>query len=93
MFYRFNSLFPPYHIYIYLHADTEIATALTWSPDCQLFSCSDDKIVCKWAADGSCLGKINTLNVFVTGISWYPATGKQVSLRCIYFILYYACSM
>ena len=26
----------------------EIVTAVTWSPDCQLISCSDDKQLLKW---------------------------------------------
>mmetsp|Transcript_32401 Transcript_32401/g.30905 ORF Transcript_32401/g.30905 Transcript_32401/m.30905 type:complete len:777 (-) Transcript_32401:82-2412(-) len=56
---------------------TEITTAVSWSPDCQLLSCSDDKIVCKWGADGECTGKITTLNVFVSSLSWFPASGKQ----------------
>jgi hypothetical protein len=59
--------------------DTEITTAVSWSPDCQLLSCSDDKIVGKWGADGESIGKITTLNVFISSLSWFPASGKQVN--------------
>ena len=57
---------------------TEIATAVAWSPDCQLFSCSDDKTIVKWSAEGDQTGKINlAANVFVSSISWLPTAGKQ----------------
>lgn len=58
--------------------DTDIVTALAWSPDSQLLSCSDDKIIHKWGADGEKLGNINSINVYVSGMSWFPTTGKQV---------------
>jgi WD40 repeat protein len=53
---------------------------VAWSPDGQLLSCSDDKVICKWGADGDLLGKI-PIGIFVTGLSWFPATGKQVRLN------------
>mmetsp|Transcript_19257 Transcript_19257/g.42924 ORF Transcript_19257/g.42924 Transcript_19257/m.42924 type:complete len:770 (+) Transcript_19257:82-2391(+) len=55
---------------------TEIVAAVAWSPDGQLLSCSDDKVICKWGADGDMLGKF-PIGVFATCISWFPATGKQ----------------
>lgn len=58
--------------------DTDIVPAVVWTPDGQLISCGDDKLVYRWSADGEKLGKITTLNVFVTWMSWFPATGKQV---------------
>ena len=53
---------------------TDIATAVAWSTDCQLFSCSDDKTITKWTAEGECSGKI-TLDpkTFITSISWLPS--------------------
>ena len=60
-----------------LATDNEIVTAVAWSPDGQLLSCSDDKSIGKWSADGESVGKIS-IDVFVTCISWFPATGKQV---------------
>ena len=61
--------------------DTEIATAVTWAPDSQLISCSDDKTMCKWTADGESAGKTTTINAYVTGISWFPVVGKQVRVQ------------
>ena len=57
---------------------SEIATAVTWSPDCQLFSCSDDKTISKWSAESDHLGKISLANnVYASSISWLPTAGKQ----------------
>lgn len=60
--------------------DSEVATALAWSPDCQLITCSDDKSIIKWTTDGTSQGKIAAIDIFITGISWYPTSGKQVRL-------------
>lgn len=60
-------------------AHSEVCTAVAWSPDSQLMSCSDDKVLCRWGADGESLGKVTTLSVFTTSISWCPATGKQAA--------------
>jgi intraflagellar transport protein 80 len=51
-------------------------SAVAWTPDGQLLSCSDDKNVCRWGADGENLGKF-PVGVFATSISWFPSTGKQ----------------
>jgi len=58
---------------------TDIATAVSWSPDCQLLSCGDDKVLCKWGADGEPAGKISTINAYASSISWSPASGKQAA--------------
>ena len=55
----------------------DIASAVTWSPDCQLISCSDDKVLGKWGADGSSSGKITTVSAYATDIHWFPGSGKQ----------------
>ena len=59
--------------------DSDVVSAVAWSPDCQLMSCADDKILCKWGPDGDMLGKITSLTAYATSISWLPAVGKQVS--------------
>ena len=64
----------------------DIVTAVSWSPDCQLLSCSDDKVILKWGADSASTGKITTLAAFPTSISWFPTIGKQV---CINFVTKY----
>lgn len=59
--------------------DSDIATAVAWSPDSQLFSCSDDKEICKWSAEGEAAGKFSVNNVYISSISWFPTLGKQVN--------------
>eukprot|EP01038_Epipyxis_sp_PR26KG_P012029 gene12029-16102_t len=61
---------------------SEIVTAVTWSPDSQLLSCSDDKIICKWGADGEKLGivPIKELNIFITSICWFPTAGVKQTM-------------
>jgi len=56
---------------------TDIVPAVVWTPDGQLISCGDDKLVFRWSSDGEKLGKVTNLNVFVTWMTWFPATGKQ----------------
>ena len=51
---------------------SDIATAVTWSPDCQLFSCSDDKSISRWSSEAEHLGKISLPNVYASAISWLP---------------------
>ena len=58
--------------------DSDITTSVSWTPDNQLVSCSDDKTMAKWNSDGDSSGKLGTLSsVYSTSISWFPATGKQ----------------
>ena len=66
--------------------DTDIATAVTWAPDSQLFSCGDYKIIYKWTADGEQAGKMTNINAFITAISWSPVVGKQVILFVFFLI-------
>ena len=57
---------------------TDISTAVTWSPDCQLFSCSDDKSISKWSSEAEHVGKISLANnVYATSISWLPSGGNK----------------
>ena len=63
------------------HEHTDITTAVAWSPDCQLLSTSDDKVICKWGAgaDGEGVTKLTTINAFVSSLAFFPSSGKQVS--------------
>lgn len=61
------------------YVDTDVVSSVAWSPDCQLISAADDKVICKWGPDGDVVGKITSLNSsYVTSISWMPVIGKQV---------------
>jgi WD40 repeat protein len=67
--------------------DTDVVSAVAWSPDCQLISCADDKVLCKWGPDGDMLGKITTVASYVTSISWLPVVGKQVGVAVSNYFL------
>lgn len=58
---------------------TDVASSVAWSHDCQLMTCADDKVLCKWGSDGEMLGKITTMSTYVTSISCLPTIGKQAS--------------
>jgi len=57
----------------------DMVTAVTWTPNNELFSCSDDKTVAKWTMEGECTGKVCEFEAFVTSISWFPSLGRQQS--------------
>lgn len=63
---------------LHFFVDSEISNGVVWSPDSTLLSCSDDKVICRWSADGELLGKISSVPHFCTSLSWFPAAGKQV---------------
>jgi hypothetical protein len=67
---------------LFLFSDSEISTSTSWSSDCQLLTCGDDKVIFKWGPDGENLGKVASLNVFATCVEWFPAFGKQVKCKC-----------
>jgi len=54
-----------------------MVTAVAWAPDSQLVSCSDDKSLCKWSAEGEHVGNKITIDVYISHISWFPTVGKQ----------------
>jgi hypothetical protein len=58
---------------------TDITTSVAWTVENTLFSCSDDKTICKWSADGEPAGKITSIQAYTTKISCHPGAGKQVS--------------
>lgn len=55
----------------------EMATAVTWVPGNEVFSCSDDKSIMRWGADGEPAGRVATTEGFVTSIAWFPDVGKR----------------
>ena len=67
---------------------SDIASSVAWSNENMLYSCSDDKTICKWTADGAPAGKINSIQSFTTAISWYPSSGKQVSIAITCILLF-----
>ena len=73
-------MFPfSFHLFCFLAflIDTDIVTAVGWSTDGQLMSCSDDKTLVAWGADGESKGKVSNTSAFVTRLDWFPGTGKQ----------------
>ena len=62
-----------------LPSDSDMVTAVAWAPDNQLVSCSDDKTLCKWSADGEHAGNKISVDIFISHISWFPTVGKQVT--------------
>ena len=55
------------------NADEDIITALGWTASNELYTCSDDKTICKWNMNGEPLGKVMQLDVYVTDFQWFPA--------------------
>jgi len=58
---------------------TEAVTACAWAPTNELFTCSDDKTVCRWNMEGELLGTVATLDTYVTDMHWFPSIGRQVA--------------
>ena len=58
---------------------SDIGSAVAWSSDGQLLSCADDRVICRWNADGESAGKITTMQNYVTSVCWFPVLGKQAS--------------
>ena len=57
-----------------------MVTATFWAPSNELLTCSDDKTISRWSAEGELLGKvINQLPAYVTDMSFLPATGMMTS--------------
>ena len=77
---------------------SEIVTACCWTPEKDAITCSDDKTIVRWRMDGEILGKIATIDGFVTSIDWIPSIGRQAAdsfaiactdgilIRCLVFI-------
>lgn len=56
---------------------TDMVTASCWTPSNELYTCSDDNTICKWGMDGELIGEVCKVDVFITGIYWFPAIGNQ----------------
>jgi len=69
-----------FNVKVKANQHSDIATSVAWNVDNQLFSCSDDKTICKWTADGEAVGKIESIQSYITNIDCFPGTGKQVCL-------------
>ena len=61
-------------------ADTDFVTAACWTPSNELYTCSDDKTICKWGMDGELISEVcKKEDVFVTGMHWFAAVGKAAA--------------
>jgi len=45
-----------------------------------LYTCSDDKQILKWSQDGEMLGKIASVDAFVTSLAWAPNAGRRSTI-------------
>jgi len=62
-----------------LATDKDAVTACCWSPQNELFTCSDDKTIARWSMDGEPKGTVCKLDSFATDMSWPPAVGQRAS--------------
>jgi intraflagellar transport protein 80 len=51
----------------------EIITGIGWTAGNELYTCSDDKKICKWDMNGEPLGTVMQLDAYVTDFQWFPA--------------------
>jgi len=56
---------------------SDMATALTWVEKNELYTCSDDKQILRWSQDGDTLGKVATVDCFITAIACFPDLKKR----------------
>ncbi|CAM9565795.1 unnamed protein product [Ascophyllum nodosum] len=57
----------------------EMVTAVAWTPENELFSIAEDSTIHRWDGSGNPVGKVATLEAFVTSVTWFPSAGKQTS--------------
>lgn len=60
-------------------ADTEMVPAVAWTPQGELYACSEDKEISRWSMDGELLGKAGELDAVVTDMHWFPSVGAQAA--------------
>eukprot|EP00227_Mantoniella_beaufortii_P020105 CAMPEP_0197575096 /NCGR_PEP_ID=MMETSP1326-20131121/609_1 /TAXON_ID=1155430 /ORGANISM="Genus nov. species nov., Strain RCC2288" /LENGTH=759 /DNA_ID=CAMNT_0043137801 /DNA_START=154 /DNA_END=2433 /DNA_ORIENTATION=+ len=58
-----------------IHSD--LVSAVGWNVFNELYSCSDDKTVCRWDMSGDAGGKVMDLDTFVTDMQWSPGANKS----------------
>lgn len=56
---------------------TEIVTACCWTPENDAVTCSDDNSIVRWRMDGEVIGKVASMEAFMTAVDWAPSIGKH----------------
>ncbi len=62
---------------------TEIIASVSWSPNNQLYSLSDDKTIQTWDTNGEYISKFLDLDVFCTALEWGPALKSANDSLCL----------
>ncbi|RHY30362.1 hypothetical protein DYB32_004381 [Aphanomyces invadans] len=65
------------HAQASVNQHTEIVTACCWTPENDVITCSDDNTIVRWRMDGEVVGKVASVDTFVTSVDWVPSVGKQ----------------
>ncbi|RHY78327.1 hypothetical protein DYB30_008395, partial [Aphanomyces astaci] len=65
------------HAQATVNQHTEIVTACCWTPENDVITCSDDNTIVRWRMDGEVVGKVTSVDTFVTSVDWVPSVGKQ----------------
>jgi WD40 repeat protein len=61
----------------------EIASAVCWAPNNQLFSLSDDKTVLIWDINGEYINKFQDLDTYCTALEWGPSLKSGNDALCL----------
>ena len=67
---------------------TDIVTDIAWTSDGQLLSCSDDKDIKRWGADGFSGGKLLTLPAYPSSMSFNPLNSSGKVFLYIYLQIF-----
>ncbi len=61
----------------------EIVSSVSWSPNNQLFSLSDDKTILTWDSNGEYTSKFLDLDIYCTALEWGPNLKSANDAICL----------
>jgi WD40 repeat protein len=64
-----------------IHQD--IISSVSWAPNNQLFSLSDDKTILVWDSNGEYISKFLDIDVFCTALEWGPNLKSANDALCL----------
>merc|ERR1719296_195123 len=56
-----------------------MVTSVGWTPQNELFTVSDEKLVLKWGLDGEPQNKVCDIESFCTDCKWYPSVNNNTT--------------